>query len=85
MHAFNSKCVIHKERERRGYILREFCGVRLALYRDRLAYTLNELKEKLPYHENVVRFIRHAVRGHAASRRLRKKAADECDRLLASG
>ena len=81
MHAFNSKCVIHKY-ESVGEILREFCGIRLALYRDRLAYMLNELKEKLPYHENVVRFIRQQCEDKPRPE-LRKKTADECDRLLA--
>ena len=80
MHAFNSKCVIHKY-ESVGEILREFCGVRLALYRDRLAYMLNELKEKLPYHENVVRFIRQQCEEKPRPE-LRKKTGEECDRLL---
>ena len=81
MHAFNSKCVIQKY-ESVNEILREFCGIRLALYRDRLTYMLNELREKLPYHENVVRFIRQQCEDKPRPE-LRKKAADECDRLLA--
>jgi DNA gyrase/topoisomerase IV subunit A len=81
MHAFNSKCVIHKY-ESVGEILREFCGIRLALYRDRLTYMLNELKEKLPYHENVVRFIRQQCEDKPRPE-LRKKTGEECDRLLA--
>jgi DNA topoisomerase-2 len=80
MHAFNSKCVIHKY-ESVGEILREFCGVRLGLYRDRLAYMLNELREKLPYHENVVRFIRQQCEEKPRPE-LRKKTGEECDRLL---
>ena len=82
MHAFNSKCVIQKY-ETVGEILREYCGVRLVLYRERLAYMLKELKDKLPYHENVVRFIRQQCEDKPRPE-LRKKAADECDRLLAS-
>jgi len=81
MHAFNSKCVIHKY-ESVTEILREFCGVRLGLYRDRLAYMLKELKDRLPYHENVVRFIRQQCEDKPRPE-LRKKTADECDRLLA--
>ena len=82
MHAFNSKCVIQKY-ETVSEILREYCGVRLALYRERLAHMLNELKEKLPYHENVVRFIRQQCEDTPRPE-LRKTAADECDRRLAS-
>ena len=81
MHAFNSKCVIHKY-ESVGEILREFCGVRLSLYRDRLEYMLKELRDRLPYHENVVRFIRQQCEDKPRPE-LRKKTADECDRLLA--
>jgi DNA topoisomerase-2 len=81
MHAFNSKCVIHKY-ESVGEILREFCGVRLGLYRDRLAYMLNELRDRLPYHENVVRFIRQQCEEKPRPE-LRKKTGEECDRLLA--
>jgi DNA topoisomerase-2 len=81
MHAFNSKCVIHKY-ESVGEIIREFCGVRLGMYRDRLAYMLKELREKLPYHENVVRFIRQQCEDKPRPE-LRKKTGEECDRLLA--
>jgi len=81
MHAFNSKCVIYKY-ESVTEILREFCGVRLSLYRDRLAYMLKELRDRLPYHENVVRFIRQQCEEKPRPE-LRKKTADECDRLLA--
>jgi DNA topoisomerase-2 len=81
MHAFNSKCVIHKY-ESVGEILREFCGVRLAMYRDRIAYMLKELRDRLPYHENVVRFIRQQCEDKPRPE-LRKKTGEECDRLLA--
>jgi DNA topoisomerase-2 len=80
MHAFNSKCVIHKY-ESVGEMLREFCGVRLGMYRDRIAYMLKELRDRLPYHENVVRFIRQQCEDKPRPE-LRKKPADECDRLL---
>jgi DNA topoisomerase-2 len=80
MHAFNSKCVIRKY-ESVGEILSEYVGVRLALYQTRLEYMLRELKEKLPYHENVVRFIRQQCEEKPRPE-LRKKTADECDRLL---
>jgi hypothetical protein len=80
MHAFNSKCVIHKY-ESVSEILREFCGVRLGMYRDRLAHMLKELRDRLPYHENVVRFIRQQCEDKPRPE-LRKKTGEECDRLL---
>jgi DNA topoisomerase-2 len=80
MHAFNSQCVIHKY-ESVTEILREFCGSRLGLYRDRIAYLLKELRDKLPYHENVVRFIRQQCEDKPRPE-LRKKTGEECDRLL---
>jgi len=43
---------------------------------------LNELKEKLPYHENVVRFIRQQCEDKPRPE-LRKKTGEECDHLLA--
>jgi hypothetical protein len=42
---------------------------------------LRELKERLPYHENVVRFIRQQCEEKPRPE-LRKKTAEECDRLL---
>ena len=43
---------------------------------------LKELRDRLPYHENVVRFIRQQCEEKPRPE-LRKKTADECDRLLA--
>lgn len=80
MHAFSSKCVIHKY-ESVGEILSEYVGVRLEMYQTRLEHMLRELKERLPYHENVVRFIRQQCEEKPRPE-LRKKTAEECDRLL---
>jgi len=80
MHCFNSKCVIQKY-ESVEEILREFTTVRLRLYRERLAYMLKTLRDKLPYHENVVRFIRQQCEEKPRPE-LRKKSPEECDSLL---
>lgn len=81
MHAFNSKCVIHKYSSP-NEILHEFAHVRLELYAKRRELLLKTLREKLPYHENVVRFIRQQC--HVSPRPdIRQKSPEECDRLLA--
>jgi DNA topoisomerase-2 len=80
MHAFNSKCVIHKY-ETLNEILEEFAGVRLDLYHKRRAFLLNEMNEKLPYHENVVRFIEQQNQDNPIPD-LRRKTREECDHLL---
>ena len=80
MHAFDSKCVI-KKYESPNEILREFVAVRLDLYAKRLAFMLNALKEKLPYHENVVRFIRQQCEDTPLPD-LRRKSPEDCDDLL---
>jgi DNA topoisomerase-2 len=80
MHAFDSKCVI-KKYDSANEILREFVGVRLELYSTRRNFMLNALKEKLPYHENVVRFIRQQCEPNPRPD-LRRKSPEECDSLL---
>ena len=80
MHAFDSKCII-KKYESPNEILREFVSVRLDLYGKRLAFMLNALKEKLPYHENVVRFIRQQCEDTPIPD-LRRKTPEICDELL---
>jgi DNA topoisomerase-2 len=81
MHAFNSKGVI-KKYDSPNAILREFVGVRLELYAKRREFMLKTLKDKLPYHENVVRFIRQQCEEKPRPE-LRKKTSEECDTLLA--
>ena len=80
MHAFNSKGVIHKY-DSPNEILKEFVAVRLDLYAKRIAFMLNALKEKLPYHENVVRFIRQQCEDTPVPD-LRRKSPEDCDSLL---
>jgi DNA topoisomerase-2 len=80
MHAFNSKCVIHKYNSA-NEILSEFASVRLELYEKRREHILKVLRDKLPYHENVVRFIRQQCQDKPVPE-LRKKTREECDVLL---
>ena len=80
MHAFDSKCVI-KKYDSPNAILYEFVGVRLELYSKRRDFMLGALKDKLPYHENVVRFIRQQCE-ELPKPDLRRKTAEECDALL---
>jgi DNA topoisomerase-2 len=80
MHAFDSKCVIHKYNSP-NEILHEFVGVRLELYKKRREFILNTLKDKLPYHENVVRFIKQQCELKPLPD-LRRKTIEECDVLL---
>ena len=80
MHAFDSKCVIRKYASP-NEILKEFVAVRLDLYGKRRDAILKALRDKLPYHENVVRFIRQQCEDTPRPD-LRRKTPDECDRLL---
>lgn len=80
MHAFNSKCVIHKY-ESYHEILEEFIQVRLELYKKRKETQLNLMKDKLPYHENVVRFIEQQSL-QIPLPDLRRKTIEECEILL---
>jgi DNA topoisomerase-2 len=80
MHAFNSKCIIHKY-DTVNEILAEFASVRLDLYAKRRAYLLQALRNKLPYHTNVVRFIKQQCESTPRPD-LRRKTPEECDTLL---
>lgn len=80
MHAFNSKCVIHKYNSP-NEILHEFAHVRLDLYGKRRELLLKTLREKLPYHENVVRFIKQQCQNPPLPD-LRRKTPEECEKLL---
>jgi len=80
MHAFDSKGII-KKYETPNDILREYVGVRLDLYEKRLAFMLNALKDKLPYHENVVRFIKQQCL-ETPLPDLRRQTPEKCDELL---
>jgi DNA topoisomerase-2 len=80
MHAFNSKCVIHKYNSP-NEILSEFALVRLELYEKRRQNILKVLTEKLPYHVNVVRFIRQQCQEKPVPD-IRRKTREECDVLF---
>ena len=80
MHAFNSRGII-KKYDSPNAILREFVGVRLELYATRREYILKDLRGKLPYHENVVRFIKQQCQPTPVPD-LRRKTPEECDVLL---
>ena len=80
MHAFNSKCVIHKY-DSPNEILKEFVNVRKAMYSTRRSHLLSVMRAKLPYHENVVRFIRQQCLPVPVPE-LRKQTPEECDRRL---
>jgi DNA topoisomerase-2 len=82
MHAFDSKGVIRRY-ESPHEILNEFVHVRLALYGKRRDAMLKALRDKLPYHENVVRFIRQQCEATPRPE-LRRKTQEECDVLLAN-
>jgi DNA topoisomerase II len=80
MHAFNSECVINKY-ETLHEILEEFVAVRLDLYKRRRAHCLAVMKAKLPFHENVVKFIEQQCLDTPVPD-LRRKTREECDTLL---
>jgi DNA topoisomerase-2 len=80
MHAFNSKNVIHKY-ESPNAILKEFVSVRLDLYKKRREFMLKTLREKLPYHTNIVRFIQQQCQDPPLPD-LRRKSSEDCDLLL---
>jgi DNA topoisomerase II len=80
MHAFDSECVINKY-ETLHEILDEFSVIRLDLYKKRRAYCLKQMKAKLPFHENVVKFIEQQSLDTPLPD-LRRKTREECDTLL---
>jgi DNA topoisomerase-2 len=80
MHAFNSNCVVHKY-ESPNEILREFVSVRLDLYVKRREHLLKVLRDKLPYHTNVVRFIKQQCED-VPKPDLRRKTIEVCNELL---
>lgn len=80
MHAFDSKCTIKKYSSPND-ILKDYVVVRLELYEKRREFMLNAMNDKLPYHENVVRFIRQQCEEKPRPD-LRRKTPEECDILL---
>ena len=80
MHAFNSAGIITKYATLND-ILVDFAAVRLALYETRRQHQIKTLNESLPYHSNVVRFIRDQISDRPALN-LKKKSLSECEGLL---
>jgi DNA topoisomerase-2 len=80
MHAFDSDCVINKY-ESLHEILDEFSIIRLDLYKKRRDHCLKQMKAKLPFHENVVKFIEQQSLDVPLPD-LRRKTREECDVLL---
>jgi DNA topoisomerase-2 len=81
MHAFNHKGVITKY-DSPNALLKEYADVRLALYETRRKAQIQHLHSELPYHENVVRFIKDQI-ADSPTLDLRKKPQSVCDTLLA--
>jgi DNA topoisomerase-2 len=80
MHAFDSECVINKY-ETLHEILDEFVVIRLDLYKKRRNHCLEQMRTRLPFHENVVRFIEQQSLENPLPD-LRRKTREECDTLL---
>jgi DNA topoisomerase-2 len=80
MHAFNHKGIITKYATLND-ILEEFVMVRQGLYEDRRRHQLGVIATKLPYHENVVRFIKDQI-SDKPKVVLKKKSLKECDEIL---
>lgn len=80
MHAFNTQGVIHKY-ESYHEILEEYAQSRLELYEKRRTHLLTMMRNKLPYHENVVRFIRQQCED-TPKPDLRRKTPEQCEQLL---
>jgi DNA gyrase/topoisomerase IV subunit A len=82
MHAFNHKGIITKYATLNDILL-EFVEVRGKLYEIRRQHQIKSLREQLPYHKNVVKFIQDQIRDKP-SVVLKKKSLKECDEILQS-
>jgi len=80
MHAFNSAGVITKYATLND-ILVDFVTVRLTVYETRRQHQMKTLTASLPYHANVVRFIRDQI-SDTPTINLKKKSLSECDTIL---
>ncbi len=80
MHAFNHRGQITKY-DSPNDILKEFAEVRLRLYEDRRQHQMKALRDELPYHENVMRFITDQI-SDKPKVDLRKKTRAVCDEIL---
>ncbi len=80
MHAFNSKGVITKY-DSPNDILEEYATVRLGLYEKRRLHQIQALRDELPYHTHVVRFIEDQI-SEKPTIVLYRKTRAECDTIL---
>jgi len=80
MHAFNHKGIITKYGTLND-VLHEYAGVRKDLYETRRQHQIKALKDQLPYHKNVVRFIRDQIQEEPEVN-LKKKTLKECENIL---
>jgi len=78
MHVFGSDGRIKKYASP-NEILVEYADVRLKLYTTRKEYMLRNLRERLPYHQNVVDFIQMTCDNEID---LRRKTDEECTTIL---
>jgi DNA topoisomerase-2 len=81
MHLFDSEGHI-KKYESPNAILDEYAHRRLALYETRKEHIIANIQKELPYHEQVVRFIKKQTED-TPTPDLRRKTRAECDILLA--
>jgi DNA topoisomerase-2 len=80
MHAFNHRGQITKYATR-NEILKEYADVRLRLYETRRQHQMKALRDELPYHSNVVRFIEDQISDDPKVD-LRRKTRALCDEIL---
>jgi DNA topoisomerase-2 len=80
MHAFNHKGIITKYGTLND-VLHEYADVRKDLYETRRQHQIKALKDQLPYHKNVVRFIRDQIQEEPEVN-LKKKTLKECENIL---
>lgn len=80
MHAFNHKGIITKYATLNDILL-EYADVRKDLYETRRLHQIKTLKDQLPYHKNVVRFIRDQIQEEPEIN-LKKKTLKECENIL---
>jgi DNA topoisomerase-2 len=60
-------------------MLIDYAHKRISIYKDRKMYMLKDLRSKLPYHQNIVEFIRLHCDDEID---LRRKTDEECDEIL---
>ncbi len=80
MHAFNAKGQITKY-DTPNAILKEYATVRLRLYETRRLHQLETLNARLPYHQDIVRFLEDQISDNPRLQ-FRRKSKQECTAML---